>query len=49
MAWRFALLVIFAARSWACMCAGNWPSVRHPREASGLMGRTASKTVGLWV
>ena len=29
MRWRFALLLIFAARSWACMCSGNWPSVKQ--------------------
>ena len=29
MAWRFALLLIFTARSWACACAGNWPSVKQ--------------------
>jgi len=29
MPWRFALLLIFAARSWACMCSGNWPSVKQ--------------------
>jgi len=29
MPWRFTLLLIFAARSWACMCSGNWPSVKQ--------------------
>ncbi len=29
MAARFVLLVIFAARSWACSCGGNWPSVKQ--------------------
>jgi hypothetical protein len=26
---RFALVLIFAARCWACACAGNWPSVKQ--------------------
>jgi hypothetical protein len=26
---RFALLLIFGARSWACMCSGTWPSVKQ--------------------
>jgi hypothetical protein len=29
MTWRFAVLLIFAARSWACMCTGNWPSIKQ--------------------
>ena len=29
MLWRFLLLLIFAARAQACMCAGNWPSVKQ--------------------
>ena len=29
MTWRFALLLVFAARSWACACSGNWPSVKQ--------------------
>lgn len=29
MTWRFALLLIFTARSWACVCSGNGPSVKQ--------------------
>jgi hypothetical protein len=29
MPWRFALLLIFVVRSWACSCAGEWPSVKQ--------------------
>jgi hypothetical protein len=29
MRWRFALLLIVAARAWPCSCAGNWPSVKQ--------------------
>jgi hypothetical protein len=29
MAWRFALLLIFTARTWACVCSGTWPSVKQ--------------------
>lgn len=28
MVWRLALLLGIAARSWACQCAGTWPSVK---------------------
>jgi hypothetical protein len=34
MAWRFALLVTFAVRSWACACSGNWPSVKQAWRAA---------------
>lgn len=29
MMWRCALLLLFAARSWACSCSGTWPSVKQ--------------------
>src|ERR1700733_14050623 len=29
MTWRFALMLMVATRAWACVCGGNWPSVKQ--------------------
>ena len=32
MTWRFALMLMFASRAWACSCSGDWPSVKQAWE-----------------
>jgi hypothetical protein len=34
MTWRLALLLMIAARAWACSCAGSWPSVKQAWEVT---------------
>src|SRR5438445_7275192 len=32
--WRFVFTLMIATRAWACVCSGNWPSVKQAWQRS---------------